>query len=213
MSRASPRAAWMGALVLVLSLFLFFELSLGDLAIAKKKGGGTAQITKQVNLPVPDATATTNGLLASTIHVGGKRFKGTVIRDVNVTLQTTGLSAQSAGQIDARLTAPNGMTTWLLGNNLAEQSIGPLTLDDESPNYLGGTAGRDPTDLVSPYIGTAQPDCFSAPGVCTLWPMDGGPASGTWTLRVYDVDDSAVATSILNFWRLRVVAGRPYRAR
>jgi hypothetical protein len=130
-----------------------------------------------------------------------------------VTLQTTGLSAQSAGQIDARLTAPNGMTTWLLGNNLAEQSIGPLTLDDESPNYLGGTAGRDPTDLVSPYIGTAQPDCFSAPGVCTLWPMDGGPASGTWTLRVYDVDDSAVATSILNFWRLRVVAGRPYKAR
>ena len=62
-------------------------------------------------------------------------------------------------------------------------------------------------------IGTAQPDCFAAPGVCTLWPMDGGPASGTWTLRVYDIDDSAVATSILNFWRLRVVAGRPYKAR
>ena len=138
MIRATSRAAWIGALVLVLSLF--FGLSLANLATAKtkKKGGGTANITKQVNLPVPDATATTNGLLASTIQVRGKRFKGSVIRDVNVTLQTTGLSAQSAGQIDVRLTAPNGMTTWLLGNNLAEQSIGPLTLDDESPNYLGG---------------------------------------------------------------------------
>jgi hypothetical protein len=126
--------------VLVLLLSLFFGLSLADLAIAKTKGGGTANITKQVNLPVPDATATTNGLLASTIQVGGKRFKGSVIRDVNVTLQTTGLSAQSAGQIDVRLTAPNGMTTWLLGNNLAEQSIGPLTLEGnaEHPVNQGG---------------------------------------------------------------------------
>ncbi len=211
MNRATSRAARTGTLALV--LILLVGALFADLADAKKKGGGTVNITRQVGLPVPDATATSNGVLTSTIRVGGKRFKGTVIRDVNATLQTTGSAAQSASQIDARLSAPNGMTTWLLGGNLAGQSIGPLTLDDESPNYLGGTAPRDPTDLVSPYIGTAQPDCFSDQGVCTLWPMDGGPARGTWTLRVYDIDDAPLATSILNLWRLTVATGKPYRTR
>jgi len=164
----------------------------------------------QVNQPVPDGTTDTNGLLTSTISVGGKRFKGTVIRDVNVTLQTTGSSTNSATQVDARLTAPNGMTTWLLGDQLSGQSIGPLTLDDQSPNRLGGTQQRDPTMLVAPYAGSAQPDCFNSFGVCTFWPMNGGPASGTWTLRVYDVAGTPAATSILNFWRLTVVAGKPY---
>jgi hypothetical protein len=197
--------------VLALALTVTIGLTLADGASAKKKkAGGTADITKQVNQPVPDATATTNGLLASTIAVGGKKFKGTVIRDVNVTFQTTGSGATSAEQLAARVTAPNGMTTWLIFEDLSGQSVGPLTLDDESPNVLGGTVQRDPTTLVSPYAGSAQPNCFDLFGVCTFWPMDNGPASGNWTLRVYDTDNTPVMTSVLNSWRLRVVAGKPY---
>jgi hypothetical protein len=212
MRRATSHLVTVGALVLTLGLVL--SLTSSGLALAKKKkGGGTADITRQVHQQVPDAIPNANGLLASTIQVGGKRFKGTVIRDVNVTLQTTGSAPQSAEQVAARLTAPNGMTTWLLPSELTGASIGPLTLDDESPNTLGGSTPRDPTDLVSPYVGSAQPDCFSDAGVCTFWPMDGGPASGTWTLRVYDTDDVPVATSVLNLWRLTVVAGRPYQTK
>jgi hypothetical protein len=204
------RLALVGALALALSVTV--GLMATDVASAKKKSkaGGTADITKQVNQGIPDGTSTTNGVLTSTVAVGGKKFKGTRIRDVNVTLQTTGTAQQSAGQLAARLTAPNGATTGLIQNNLFGQSVGPLTLDDESPNALGRQNSFEPTQLAAPYAGTAQPDCFVIPGTCTFWPMDNGPASGTWTLRMYDTGGTPPATSVLNSWRLTVVAGKPY---
>jgi subtilisin-like proprotein convertase family protein len=202
------RLALVGALALALSVTV--GLTATDVASAKKKAGGTVDITKQVNQGIPDGTNTTNGVLTSTIAVGGKKFKGTRIRDVNVTLQTTGTAQQSAGQLGARLTAPNGASTGLIQNDLSGQSVGPLTLDDESPNGLGGQNSSEPTQLGAPYAGSAQPDCFFIPGTCTLWPMDNGPASGTWTLRMYDTNGTPAATSVLNSWRLTVVAGKPY---
>ena len=209
------RFALVGALALALSVTLALTAAgVASAAKKKKKAGGTADITKQVNQAVPDGTATTDGVLISTIQVGGKKFKGTVIRDVNVTLQTTGSNATAAQDLDARLSAPNGATTELIENDLFGQSAGPLTFDDESPNGLvnnsGSTTPREPTQLGPPYVGSAQPDCFAISGTCTLWPMDNGPASGTWTLRVYDTGATAGRTSVLNLWRLTVVAGKPY---
>ena len=203
------RALLAGILALAIGAAMGFAFT--GVASAKK-GGRTATVTTPVNQQIPDATATANGMLTSTVSLG-KKFKGSVIRDVNVTLQTTGSAPTAARQIDARLTAPNGMTTWLIGHQLAGQSIGPLTLDDQSPNDLGGAVQRDPTTLASPYAGTAQPDCFNSFGVCTFWPMNGGPSAGAWTLRVYDVSSANPATSLLNFWQLRVVTGKPYLAK
>jgi subtilisin-like proprotein convertase family protein len=183
-------------------------------AAAKKKGkvGGTADITMPVNAGIPDATANTDGLLASTITVGGKKFKGSKVRDVNVTAQTTGANADAAADLDARLTAPNGATSWLF-SNLAGQSIGPLTLDDQSVNFLVNTAPVSSNSLGPPYTGTAQPNCLQAHGGCPLTVMNNGPATGTWTLRVYDRGISAGSTSILNSWRLVVRAGKAYRTK
>jgi subtilisin-like proprotein convertase family protein len=207
------RFALMGVLAIALSAAI--GAAPGAAQAKKKKqakAGGTVDITQPVNTPIPDATATTNGVVASTITVGGRKFKKTVVRDVNVTLQATGSADGAAGELTARLTAPNGATTWLFGNALAGTSFGPTTFDDESVNTLGGITPFDPTLLVSPYAGTVQPHCFSAQGGCALSAMDGGPVTGAWTLRVVDNSPPPpTLTSVLNSWRITVVAGRPFK--
>jgi subtilisin-like proprotein convertase family protein len=211
MNRMISRAVLRGTAVLALTAFAGLT---GAVAQAKKKGGkvgGTADITMPVNLLVPSNTPSVDGVLTSTIMIGGKKFKKTKIRDVNVTIAGTGDSLTSADDLEATLTAPNGATTWLIGNSLDGQSFGPLTFDDESSGRIGSTsAPPNPTYLPAPYIGTVQPDCFHAHGGCTLSAMDNGPASGTYTLRVIDNTDSAENT-VFNSWRLVVVAGKPYR--
>jgi len=205
-------------------------LAAGDAAAKKKKKKGpattTVDITKVVAAPVPDATASTDGVLTSTIAVAGKQLQNRQIRDVNATISTLGstpsgmTTAGSANQLGARLTAPNGATTWLFGPNfvLTGASILNLTLDDESPNRLTGGNPRDPTELGPPYIGNAQPDPFSAFGNVSFSAMDGGPASGTWTLTVWDGIAPAppavpAATSILSSWRLVMIAGKPFKTK
>jgi hypothetical protein len=205
--------------VLALALSVTAGLTAGGVAAKKKKpkAGGIVDITKAVNAPIPDGTTTTNGLLASTIDVGGKKLRGTRIRDVNVTVQTTGSTAAgggSASQLTARVTAPNGATVWLTPGGLSGQSIGPLTLDEESANNLGGLPpAPSPTTLVSPYAGTAQPFCWPSRGGCLFSAMDDGPVTGTWTLRFYDTNPSGPSTSVLNFWRLNVLAGKAYKTK
>jgi subtilisin-like proprotein convertase family protein len=216
--RARRRVAFFGALALALSVGLALILG-GPAAAAKKKKkakvGGIADITTLVGVQVPDGTATTNGLLPSTATVTGKQFRNTQVRDVNVTVQTTGTGASAATDLQARLTAPNGATSWLLptdGSNLSGTSVGPLTLDDESPNRLGGLPpAPNATTLVAPYFGVAQPNCAFSRGGCTLSALDGGPASGVWTLRFYDT--TPTDTSVLNSWRLVVQAGKPFRTK
>ncbi len=205
------------ALFGILVLGLIVAMSGGG-AQAKKRGksGGTADVTTQVNAAIPDAVGNTRGLLTSTIEIGGKRFRGTRVRDVNVTVQTTGTISSSAQDLQARLTAPNGATAWLFAG-LSGQSIGPLTLDDQSPTFLNiGSTPQDniPGALGLPYAGIAQPDCLEARGGCPLGVMNDTPARGTWTLRTYDTSGATPGrTSTLNFWRLRVVAGMPYRTK
>ena len=175
----------------------------------KKKAGGTANVTTSVFAPIPDATASLNGQLVSTANVAGKKFKKTRVRDVDVTIQTTGNAGGaggSASELYALLSSPNGTTVFLFGF-LSGQSIGPLTLSDQSNLGLSGgplAAPLDPNTLYPPYVGTAQPfGTFSS--------MNDGPATGTWTLRVVDTGaPPPTNTSILNSWTLKVVAGKKY---
>lgn len=224
MSRLSThrrRPSLTGALALTFVLAL--GLTLAAAADAKKKGkaGGTVTVTKAVNAPIPDETAGgTFGQLTSTISVRGRKFKGMRVRDVNATFQTTGNSPDAAGDLIIVLTAPNGTTTMLFGFPGGGRSIGPLTLDDESVNaiQLTSTPGpsepaRDSTLLADPWAGTAQPYCYQAIGGCPLALLDNGPASGNWTLTALDEDNLPGNTSTLNFWKLRITAGRAYAAK
>jgi hypothetical protein len=186
-------------------------------ATAKKKGGGAVNVTKPVNLPIPDATPGSlatglngqAGILTSTIDVG-KQFKGRKIRDVNVTVQTAGTSGNTpANDLVFRLTAPNGATMALFANLAAaggapNLSIGPLTIDDQGRLLLGTGAPSNPTQLFAPWAGTAV-------GFGPLAVMNNGPVRGTWTLRGIDVTTGE--TSNLVFWSLQVTAGRPFQTK
>ena len=180
-----------------------------------KSGGAKLSLTTQVNQLVPDRAPTSGapfGLLTSSVNVGNK-FKGRRIRDVNVTLQTTGATPGSpARDLSAVLTAPNGASTELFRvlfgtgpTGTTPISIGPLTLDDEAGRYLGLGPARDPFALYEPWAGSARP----LQG--TLYPMDNGRVKGTWTLKVLDNEDGE--TSVLNFWRLDVQTGKPNRTK
>jgi hypothetical protein len=216
---ARSRLALIG--VLALAFMLAAAMAAGDVSAKKKKKkqriGGIVDITKAVGTGIPDATPApgpTIGTLASTIDVTEKKFRKALVRDVNVTIQTTGVSGTSPlSDLNAQLTAPNGATTWLIGNALSGTNLGPLTLDDETVVNLtfAPPPARNPHTLTAPYTGIAQPFCFLALGNCTLSAMDSGPAAGTWTLRFFD---SVVGeTSILNSWRLVVQAGKPFRTK
>src|SRR5262249_20787750 len=140
-------------------------------------------------------------------------FKGTVIRDVNARFQSTGSNPGSADDLAVSLTAPNGTTVWLFGFvQNGTQSIGPLTIDDESVNALQSSnpPALDPTELAPPFVGTAQPYCYQALGACALAAMDEGPVKGAWTLRAYDAADQG-QTSVLNSWGISVQTGKPYK--
>jgi hypothetical protein len=177
----------------------------------KKRGGGALNVTQAVNLPIPDKTPPPGtgpeGVLTTTINVG-KKFKSLQVRDVNVTVQTVGTSGPTpADNLDARLIAPNGANSFLfsgLSGSAASPavSIGPLTLDDEAALDLGNGLPTDPTQLHSPWAGAAAP-------LGQLWPMDGGPVRGTWTLQLFDANNTE--TSTLVSWGLNVVAGRPFQ--
>jgi subtilisin-like proprotein convertase family protein len=163
-------------------------------------------ITQAVNQGIPDRPAgvdTPYGLLTSTITVG-KQFKGKRIRDVNVTVQTTGTSAtnDAAADLEARLTAPNGATTELFQGLFPGNAIGPLMLDDKTSRFLSSGVANDPRALYTPWVGTAEPD--GKP----LAVMDGGRVNGVWTLSVRDLDAGNAST--LGQWRLNVVAGKPF---
>jgi hypothetical protein len=203
MPKRSQYVATIGCLVLLLTAALT-----GGVAEAKKKkkrsGGGPAVATKTVNQLVPDAVQNGfMGTLYSTIEIG-KRFRGKTIGDVNLTIQTLGASAESANDIRFRLTAPNGATVFPFSMMIGA-SIGPLTMDDETPVQTCADPNPPCFDpdrtLGPPYAGTASTG--------DLFRLDGGPIRGTWTLRVVDL--FPMETSTLVFWRLTVTPERPAR--
>jgi hypothetical protein len=175
-------------------------------ADAKRKGpkrAGPIEMTQTVGQLVPDAGTDQAGLLRSSMVIGGKRLKGQSIGDVDATVKTTGVGPEAAEDLGVRLTAPNGATTTLF-NELPGQSVGPLTLDDESPALLcfddtPPCADPDRT-LVFPYSGTV-----SAGGGMQIF--DRGPIRGTWTLTA--TDDFTDGTTVIDFWSLRITPRRP----
>jgi hypothetical protein len=194
--------------VLALGLCLVAGLTPG-MAGAKgksKKSKATANVTVNGNLAIPTApSAPVRGILTSTATIG-KKFKGKQIGDVNVTL-TGGASGagSSINSLTGQLTAPNGATVRLFSDFLFGQVLGPLTFDDETPFSLngGGTPSQDPDALNAPYAGTAQ-----ANSAFTI--MDGGPARGTWTLRIRNEDTNAAHLHALTQWRLQVQTHPPF---
>lgn len=174
----------------------------------KRKGRGVAEATVTTVQPIPDRAAgvAPDGTLRSTVSFG-KRFKGAMVGDVNVTLQTLGATLGAAGNLDFRLLSPRGNTAELFRGGmggLPGESIGPLTFDDETPIRLCTQPippCQDPDTLPLPFIGTAQPSEGS------LSDLDGGPIRGTWTLMVRD--RVPMGTSSLTSWKLTVSRDRP----
>ena len=66
----------------------------------------------------------------------------------------------------------------------------------------GSATAQNPFQLAQPYLGTAQPET-------PLYVVDNENAKGSWTLTLVDV--SAANTSTFVSWKLKVVAGAPYK--
>jgi hypothetical protein len=205
---ASWRSNSVLILVLALSLSVTLALGAGGVAGAKKskKKSATASVAVSSGQVVPTATSgLASGILTSTATVG-KKFKGRQIDDVNVVLLANASGAGSSiNALRANLTAPNGNTINLFGDFLSGQVLGPLTLDDETPIFLSGgvTPSPDPEALNAPYAGKASPSEF-------LSNLDGGPARGTWTLKIRNQDINAAHIHTLVQWQLQVKTRRPF---
>jgi hypothetical protein len=185
-------------------------LAAGPSSAAKKGGGKAFSETKQVNAAVPDWTGTPPATpLQSQIKVP-KKFKKKVVGDVNVTLQTTGLSGtEPADDLFFSLTAPNGRTVRLFAGG--GFSIGPLTMDDDTPTLMCNSTipecGDPHATLVQPFAGTASGGTDGEAFYFNLWRFNGVKMRGSWTFTIFDQD--AGETSLLNSWGLRVKPAKP----
>jgi hypothetical protein len=204
--------------VLALASCLVTAIFLGGVAAAKsKKKKATAtvfQATASPNAAIPDDVAGASIPVNSTL-TAGKKFKGKVVGDVNVTgIQTTGSAAGAANDLAFRLIAPNGRTVLLVGENrsIGDVSIGPLTLDDDTSVSICDVTTPPcvygPQTLNRPFAGTANLLFLGSAGTGPLSHFDGVPIKGTWTFQIWDFA-SIGATSVLNQWGLKITAARP----
>ena len=193
---------------------LFAALLLAPVTVEAKN----LNFTRAVNSPIPDATDVPPpaffdrpGILTSTIDVG-KQGKAKKVRDVNVTVQTLGVTGLApATNLRATLTGPTGAQTMLFSvlqppAGASNLSIGPLTLDDEAPLTLGNGAPVNRLFLYQPWAGAATPV-----GNPPLAIFDDGPAAGAWTLTMRDL--GAMNTSSLVSWRLNIVTGKAFKTK
>jgi hypothetical protein len=206
------------AAVLALALCTVLAMTFGGAADAKtkKKAKKSPTVFQQVlsaNAPIPDAPAAGPSTPLDSTIIVGKKFKGKVVADVNVTsIQTTGSAAGAAQDLVMRITAPNGHSVRLWSGGFGDQSIGPLTLDDDTPVSIC----NDPTPPCSwpvdtlnpPFAGTSNLQFLGAGGTGPLSNLDGVPMRGTWTFQIWD-DGQIGKTSTLNTWGLKVTAARP----
>jgi hypothetical protein len=205
--------------VLALAICMALGMMLGGSAQAKKKKHKAATVFRQSltpNAAIPDQPASGPSTpVRSTITVG-KKFKGKVVGDVNVTgIQTTGSGTNAADDLAMKLTDPNGRTVYLLGanNGIGDVSIGPLTIDADSPVAIcdagGATLCSDPAQtLRRPFAGTANQQSLGTAGTGGLPALDGVGMRGTWTFTIFD-QGSIGQTSVLNGWGLQITAAKP----
>jgi hypothetical protein len=94
---------------------------------------------------------------------------------------------------------------------IGDQSIGPLTLDDDTRTSicnspLPPTCADPDQSLARPFAGTAN---LLSNGLSSgpLSSFDGVKMRGTWSLRVFDAADPT--TTVLNQWGLRLKVAKP----
>ena len=204
--------------VVLLALCIGVGFAAGDATAKKKKKKGPSVFSGSVtvNAPVPDqpGSGQPDIVVSSTINIG-KKFKGKRIGDVNVTgIKTTGDSSIAAGDLNFSLTAPDGRTVLLDDGSLGGQSIGPLTLDDDTLTSICNSSNRnncpDPdANLIQPFVGTANLANLGAGGLSPLSMLNGGPMVGTWTFRIWD--SAGADTSTFNTWGIQVTARKPVK--
>ena len=220
--RAHNRLAALG--VLALAICLAAGMTLGASAVAKKKKKSPSVFRSQVNpnAAIPDGPGTPGPSvpLKSTITVG-KKFKGKTVGDLNVTgIQTTGSGTNAARDLRMKLIAPNGRTIYLIGRDLGDVSIGPLTIDADSrvsicdsntgTSCSGGSFTGDPANtLLRPFAGTANSQGLGAMSSGGVRSMEGVPMKGPWTFEAFDQSNGK--TSVLNSWGLQITAAKPVK--
>jgi subtilisin-like proprotein convertase family protein len=201
--------------VLLLALCVGVGLAAGDVAAKKKKKHKASVFSASVapNVAIPDKPPGTalETPAVSTITVG-KKFKGKTVGDVNVTgITTAGDSPNSAGDLNFSLSAPSGKTVLLDSNSLGGQSIGPLTLDDDTPRSVCDdttlTCSDPDATLLRPFIGTANLIGLRNGDLGPLNIFNGVAMRGTWTFRIWDTGTGQ--TSTLNSWGLQITPEKP----
>ena len=180
---------------------------------AKKKSASVFQATSAVNAAIPDDAATGPSTPVRTTITVGKKFKGKVVGDLNVTgITTTGSGAGAANDIGFRLSGPNGRSVLLINPGIGDVSIGPLTLDDDTRTSICDSATLTCADpyatLLRPFAGTANLLFLGGGGTGGLSAFDGVGIKGIWTLTVWD-EASAGATSTFNSLGLKITAAKP----
>lgn len=187
-------------------------------AAAKKKSGGTKPFSKSilVGQAVPDATGATvrSVPLRSTITVP-KKYKGKYVGDVNVTgLQTTGSGAGAANDLIGYLISP-GKRTFQLFYQVGNDSLGPWTIDDDTPVSICPSLTPCTNPLQSlgfPFAGTSNANfnwigTFPVNGQLAMF--DGVPMNGAWTLLLTDATTGAGnGTSTLDGWGLKITPAK-----
>ncbi len=201
------------ALAAILALALSVTVGIGVSAGAKTKPKKTAvsfSSTKQVGAAIPDApvAAGPSAPVRSSITLG-RKFRGRVATDVNVMFQSTGAVAGAADDLTFKLSAPNGRTNVLLESR-GDQSIGPLTLDDDTRTSICNSATatcRDPdATLLQPFNGRAN-TIGTGDETRPMNVFNGVPIKGDWTITVFDSVNSG--TSTFNRWRLEIKGVKP----
>ena len=214
MNRKQSRLALIGVLALAASLV--FGLTAGGAAQgAKKKRGNKAKTFQngtQFLIPDDPPGAGFPGQLDAGIRVG-RVMKGKEVADANVSIRIT---HPAPGDLDIFLIAPNGGTVGLAfdnsgpvgtagyGSGPANCSGGLTTFDDETFNFISNAAAvNEPGEILAPWAASVEPQGLPAP----LNIVDGGRATGRWTLRI--LDDTTGGVGTLNCFKVRIKPRSP----
>jgi hypothetical protein len=202
--------------VIALAACTAITLAFTGPAAAKKKAKTPRffQSLVQPNAAIPDDPASGHSTPVDSAITVPKKFKGRVVADVNVTsIQTTGSGAGAAPDLVMRIIAPNGRSVRLWSGGFGDQSIGPLTLDDDTPvsicNATNPPCGYAPDTLNRPFAGTSNLQFLGTGGTGPLSHLDGVSMRGTWIFEIWD--EQAGDTSTLNSWGLQVTAASPVK--
>jgi hypothetical protein len=213
-SRSSSRWSLIAG-VIALGVCTALALAFSGTAVAKKKAKTPRffQSVVQANAPIPDDVASGHSTPVDSVITVPKKFKGRVVADVNVTgITTTGSGPGAARDLTMRIIAPSGRSVRLWNGGFGDQSIGPLTFDDDSPVSLCPSPPCSwATDTLDPpFAGTSNLQFLGSAGTGPLSQLNGVAMRGAWTFEIWD-DQGSGDTSTLNSWGLQVTAAKPVK--